>query len=625
MGVAISLVNGKGYLEHNERRYFKGNVDVNRSHENIQVRSLSLEEAYQKYFGETVQKYNANQKRKDRHKTVEGYLSDLQKNERKKGAEKPFYETIVQIGDKNSCNCVTNAAEAEKAKNALLKYLESWEERNPNLKVFNATLHMDEATPHLHIDYIPIATGYKQGLEYRNSLTKALEQQGLENGHSRFNNPSVKWQEQERKVLSDIAKEYGFEIENKSVDRQPLSVSEYKRAMDDLNELIEQKSKEIDHSKKLPLGKVLLNQDEYERLLQKVELAQTAINQNEVLYGVIQDKKQELDLKQVSLDKAFEKLHAEKAQLAERISNFENQKSKMLENFSVKLDNEIQKAKLDIAEEKNKTINSIKLIEKRQENSFRYLVDEAIDLKANYKLEIYKSAQSAIKAPIRDRQYLRMELEKQYREQIQTLQEKAELYDLVAPYIDRAKELALADIERTKRIEIEKEQSNLKEWIKSFSTHITTDREAKGERIDYFVTSKNCREFAFSIYENGVIVDLFDKRHEAMQVIDTSSGKALIDGKTWKLSDFIHHAIKQSEKVFIDEKEIENAKVSDVDLVKEIRNVEAKIKPPLIPEVEKVEPAIDKLKYTKSIVEPTKRVPKTKVRIKENDRGGFSR
>lgn len=625
MGVAISLVNGKGYLEHNERRYFKGNVDVNRSHENIQVRSLSLEEAYQKYFGETVQKYNANQKRKDRHKTVEGYLSDLQKNERKKGAEKPFYETIVQIGDKNSCNCVTNAAEAEKAKNALLKYLESWEERNPNLKVFNATLHMDEATPHLHIDYIPIATGYKQGLEYRNSLTKALEQQGLENGHSRFNNPSVKWQEQERKVLSDIAKEYGFEIESKSVDRQPLSVSEYKRAMDNLNELIEQKSKEIDHSKKLPLGKVLLNQEDYERLLQKVELAQTAINQNEVLYGVIQDKKQELDLKQVSLDKAFEKLDAEKAQLAERISNFEIQKSKMLENFSVKLDNEIQKAKLDIAEEKNKTINSIKLIEKRQENSFRYLVDEAIDLKSNYKLEIYKSAQSAIKEPVRDRQALRMELEKQYREQIQTLQEKAELYDLVAPYIDRAKELALADIERTKRIEIEKEQSNLKEWIKSFSTHITTDREAKGERIDYFITSKNCREFAFSIYENGVIVDPFDKRHEATHVIDTSSGKALIDGKTWKLTDFINHAIKQSEKVFIDEKEIENAKVSDVDLVKEIRNIKAKIKPPLTPEVENVEPAIDKLKYTKSIVEPTKRVPKKKVCSKELDRGGFSR
>ena len=94
-----------------------------------------------------------------------------------------------------------------------------------------------------------------------------------------FNNPSVKWQEQERKVLSDIAKEYGFEIESKSVDRQPLSVSEYKRAMDNLNELIEQKSKEIDHSKKLPLGKVLLNQEDYERLLQKVELAQTAINQ----------------------------------------------------------------------------------------------------------------------------------------------------------------------------------------------------------------------------------------------------------------------------------------------------------------------------------------------------------
>lgn len=625
MGVGISLVNGKGYLEHNERRYFKGNVDVNRSHENIQVRSLSLEEAYQKYFGETVQKYNANQKRKDRHKTVEGYLSDLQKNERKKGAEKPFYETIVQIGDKNSCNCVTNAAEAEKAKNALLKYLESWEERNPNLKVFNATLHMDEATPHLHIDYIPIATGYKQGLESRNSLTKALEQQGLENGHSRFNNPSVKWQEQERNVLSDIAKEYGFEIEAKSVDRPPLSVSEYKRAMDNLNELIEQKSKEIDHSKKLPLGKVLLNQDEYERLLQKVELAQTVINQNEVLYSVIQDTKQELDLKQVSLDKAFEKLYAEKAQFDEQVSNFENQKSKMLDSFSLKIDTEIQKAKLDIEEEKNKTINSLKSIEARQESSFRDLVYEATKLKSNYQSEIFKSAQWAVKEPVRDRQSLRIELERQYRDKIQDLQKKADLYDLVAPYIERAKELALEDVERTTRIEAEKERSNLQEWIKSFSTNITTDREANGEHVDYFVTSKNCREFAFSLYENGVIVDSFDKRHEATHVIDISAGKALIDGKTWKLNDFMNQAIKQSEKVFIDEKEIENAKVSDVDLVKEIRNVEAKIKPPLIPEVEKVEPAIDKLKYTKSIVEPTKMVPKKKVRIKENDRGGFSR
>ena len=90
-----------------------------------------------------------------------------------------------------------------------------------------------------------------------------------------------------------------------------------------------------------------------------------------------------------------------------------------------------------------------------------------------------------------------MELEKQYREQIQTLQEKAELYDLVAPYIDRAKELALADIERTKRIEIEKEQSNLKEWIKSFSTHITTDREAKGERIDYLLRLKIVENLRF--------------------------------------------------------------------------------------------------------------------------------
>lgn len=36
-------------------------------------------------------------------------------------------------------------------------------ERNPNLKVFNAIMHLDEETPHPHIDYVPFSTGNKRG------------------------------------------------------------------------------------------------------------------------------------------------------------------------------------------------------------------------------------------------------------------------------------------------------------------------------------------------------------------------------------------------------------------------------------------------------------------------------
>ena len=85
----------------------------------------------------------------------------------------------------------------------------------PNLRVFNATIHMDETTPHLHLDYIPVATGYKQGLKVRNSLSKALECQGLGKGVGRNDNASIRWQKQEREVIKDLAINHGFEIEEK--------------------------------------------------------------------------------------------------------------------------------------------------------------------------------------------------------------------------------------------------------------------------------------------------------------------------------------------------------------------------------------------------------------------------
>lgn len=100
----------------------------------------------------------------------------------------------MQIGDKNTCNILNNKEQAENAKNVLIEYVKGWQDRNPNLRVFNATIHMDETTPHLHLDYIPVATGYKQGLKVRNSLSKALECQGLGKGVGRNDNASIRWQ-----------------------------------------------------------------------------------------------------------------------------------------------------------------------------------------------------------------------------------------------------------------------------------------------------------------------------------------------------------------------------------------------------------------------------------------------
>ena len=280
MGVGVSFSQNKGNLSHNERKFYTNNIDIDRSKDNLQFYSLSVEEAYKEYFGNAIDEYNRTQKRKDRLKSVDKYLFELRENEHKKGAEKPFYEIVVQIGDKNTCNILNNKEQAENAKNVLIEYVKGWQDRNPNLRVFNATIHMDETTPHLHLDYIPVATGYKQGLKVRNSLSKALECQGLGKGVGRNDNASIRWQKQEREVIKDLAINHGFEIEEKGVDRPHLSVSEYKRANDDLNERIERNLEVLEVSKtKVPFSdKVMIKESDLAALENLSKLGQQARN-----------------------------------------------------------------------------------------------------------------------------------------------------------------------------------------------------------------------------------------------------------------------------------------------------------------------------------------------------------
>lgn len=280
MGVGVSFSQNKGNLSHNERKFYTNNIDIDRSKDNLQFYSLSLEEAYKEYFGNAIDEYNRTQKRKDRLKSVDKYLFELRENEHKKGAEKPFYEIVVQIGDKNTCNILNNKEQAENAKNVLIEYVKGWQDRNPNLRVFNATIHIDETTPHLHLDYIPVATGYKQGLKVRNSLSKALECQGLGKGVGRNDNASIRWQKQEREVIKDLAINHGFEIEEKGVDRPHLSVSEYKRASDDLNERIERNLEALEVSKtKVPFSdKVMIKESDLAALENLSKLGQQARN-----------------------------------------------------------------------------------------------------------------------------------------------------------------------------------------------------------------------------------------------------------------------------------------------------------------------------------------------------------
>jgi len=235
----ISFPKGKGHLTHNNRDFICNNVVLERIAWNRIYIQEPLKDAYEKCFGQALRDYNATQKRKDRQK--DDYLKEIENSGNK---EKTFYENIVQIGKKTDTPVTDeNGVLTEEAKAAievLDRYAKTFQERNPNLYLFNCVMHLDEATPHLHIDYIPVAHGYKNGMKTRNSLTKAFQQMGFAKAVSRKQNETVAWQEREREYLTELCREQGIEIEVLGVQRDNLSLPEYKAAMREVEELEQQ-------------------------------------------------------------------------------------------------------------------------------------------------------------------------------------------------------------------------------------------------------------------------------------------------------------------------------------------------------------------------------------------------
>ena len=235
----ISFPKGRGHLTHNNRDFICNNVVPERTAWNRVYIQEPLKDAYEKCFGQALRDYNAAQKRKDRQK--DDYLKEIENSGNK---EKTFYENIVQIGKKTDTPVTDeNGVLTEEAKAAievLDRYAKTFQERNPNLYLFNCVMHLDEATPHLHIDYIPVAHGYKNGMKTRNSLTKAFQQMGFAKAVSRKQNETVAWQEREREYLTELCREQGIEIEVLGVQRDNLSLPEYKAAMREVEEMEQQ-------------------------------------------------------------------------------------------------------------------------------------------------------------------------------------------------------------------------------------------------------------------------------------------------------------------------------------------------------------------------------------------------
>ena len=226
---------GKGSLNHNSRKFHAKNTDPNRTHWNVEYCNEDIKDVYHELFDEALKRYNDKQTRKDR--KIDDYYEKIRSGKQ----EKLFHEVIIQIGDKD--NMGSETMEGQLAAKILDEYMKGFQERNPALRVFAAHLHLDEATPHLHIDFIPYVTGSKRGLDTRVSLKQALSSLGFKGG-SRSETELNQWVQSEKEKLAMVMRENEIEWDQKGTHEQHLSVLDYKKKVreQEVEELTEHKN-----------------------------------------------------------------------------------------------------------------------------------------------------------------------------------------------------------------------------------------------------------------------------------------------------------------------------------------------------------------------------------------------
>lgn len=208
-----------GVISHNNRDFFAKNVDQKRSGNNITYKRVELKEIYHSLFDTALEEYNL---RKRSNEKIIDYYEHIKNSKQ----ERLFQEIIVGFG-----NMTENSKDAESweiKKQLCEEYMREFEKRNPNLKVFNAVMHLDEANPHLHIDFVPVAmAGTTKGLKTRVSFKQALIEQGFV-PEGKKKNQAVMWEESEREFMTELLHRHQLERDNKNNHRAHLTIGQFK-------------------------------------------------------------------------------------------------------------------------------------------------------------------------------------------------------------------------------------------------------------------------------------------------------------------------------------------------------------------------------------------------------------
>lgn len=348
----ISGMVGKGSVNHNTRAFTAKNVDSDRSGANVHFCNEDIKQVYHKLFDEALERYNAKQKRKDR--VIDDYYEKIRQGKQ----EKLFHEVIFQIGNKDDMNA--KSEEGLLAKKILTEFMDEFQARNPNLYVFSAHLHMDEETPHLHIDFVPYITGSKRGLDTRVSLKSALAAEGFTGG-TRGATEWNQWIAVEKQAMAMVMGRYGVKWLQKGTHEKHLSVLDFEKQerakeVAELDSQKQEKNSEVDKlnqavsSMKQELMTTTMKQVRAEEAVEKaIEEGIAVQRDNETLSASNQQLRVEntsLEMKKVEL--RTDNRHLEQQQWQLRTDNSElEMKQSVLQSENQRLEQEQNKLQED--------------------------------------------------------------------------------------------------------------------------------------------------------------------------------------------------------------------------------------------------------------------------------------
>ncbi len=261
MAYTISTHNGSRVARQHNLRNIKvvskeEHIDMERPHETwLDIRP---QDAYRQLFDDARRQYNDEQISKGHpERTIEDYYIKIREDKKKH----PVYEMIIQIGSYD------NHPDIITARQILKEFCETWNQRNPNMVMIGAYYHDDEGTPHVHIDYIPVAYNMERGMECQTALVKALNQMGYAT-KGIHDTAQIQWERAQNYELERICREHGLTIEHPEIEyKQHMDISRYRtlkqieelkdqkgQLEDIVNDLIKQNNDLIDKIERLELG-----------------------------------------------------------------------------------------------------------------------------------------------------------------------------------------------------------------------------------------------------------------------------------------------------------------------------------------------------------------------------------